>query len=150
MALLNDIISSYSIGNKKKIFSNLSRWEEYSLNGKVIAKNIVNEKFLSKKAFKFLLDTILQDGDDPEVLEKAYGLAVRSIKRKGERIPKKLQPNVLGRAVNRSIFESWLFYNNQRKVFDYEWQVTAFIDRVITGDTLSTSEANMLMNIFIA
>ena len=116
MSSYEDAIRKFNHSRRSKIHKILSSWEQKSFHGRVIAPNILLERFLPVDHMAAILEIIFQKGNSSlKALEDEYPLECHKHVLKGKYVHCAF-PKTVGRAVEREDFIQYLlgisnFYN---------------------------------------
>lgn len=135
---------------RRAIRDRLRAWQRDGLGGKLVRNLQTLERFLPPDHMKTILMALLKCPGAPRLrvrdLELGYERECHNHVRQGGPVEGKL-PVLVGRAVERESFIQWL---RRSSLFHTESQIRDFLARLMSGGSLSKTEASLLMSPFSA
>ena len=143
-------MGDFDAGKKSEVEATLIRWANPpGFKGRVIVPNIKLDEFLPKRSMVDILNAVHRSrGSSIDVLEDNYQKECYNHGRKGGPIRSRPLPRLVGRAVERRVFERWLV--RQGPVLTTRTEAGAFLDRQLRRVALSPSESAIWMSRFTA
>lgn len=149
MSSFDRALTFFAPAERTLIKERLQIWSVATGLGRIIVPNInPQEHFLYSKEMVPLLHVVLNwDEIDPLVLEREYQKACYGQARKGGQVRKISADVMLGRAVERPVFESYLEerYFHKEPFFGSFDQIKDFVDRLCLGMPLSSRETALMI-----
>lgn len=148
MTVLDQAIASFSTHEQLVIRERLRRWSLANELGTRVVPNLHSERFLPPlPAMRDLLAVLLESpSDDWAVLETDYVAACRQFSCRGGTVTLATLPRWLGRAVDRSVWASYLYHHHRQGFGNCRREINRFIDKLLNqpGYSVLTSTAGQV------
>ena len=132
-------MGKFNHSKRCKIDKILSSWEQKSPNGRVVAPNILLERFLPVDHMAEILDMIFQKGNSSlKALEDQYPFECHKHVLKGQYVDC-VFPKIVGRAVEREYFVQYLL--RMSNAYNLDMDIEDVIDEAIYKGSILPEEA---------
>jgi hypothetical protein len=148
VTVLDQAIAIFSTHEQLVIRERLRRWSLANELGTRVVPNLHSERFLPPlPAMRDLLAVLLESpSDDWAVLETDYVAACRQFSCRGGTVTLATLPRWLGRAVDRSVWASYLYHHHRQGFGNCRREINRFIDKLLNqpGYSVLTSTAGQV------